>query len=411
MALLQSPLSSGAQTPLQPQAQQLSHSYMPSMHGLKSMDVAPMDQLPDLEFCHRLPKVELHAHLNGSLRDETILELLEERTLADLKAKGGAGGGDATDAEAMAAVALQAASVHILAHDKRTLKQCFQLFDTIHSIVSSPAIVTRITKECVEDFAKDNVKYLELRTTPRNDDLFKPREYVEAVLAGLKACEEEGVDCVTRLLLSINRSQPMWKARETVDLAIELAKSTKWVVGIDFSGNPTINSFVDFRELFQEAREAGLKVSIHAGEVPHPKDTDAILDFQPDRLGHMLVFDAKQQARLVKDCNIPIEICPTSNIRTLELEGIQDHPCLDNWLELQYPIVLCTDDKGVFGTTLTREYVLVARSYKISRYQVVKLVQGSLSYCFDAEAAKALKARFDVLCQEALTPHTSAAVA
>jgi len=96
----------------------------------------------DLDFIRRCPKVELHAHINGCIRDETILELLKKK----------------------GASAEEISKLRVQLGDERTLSQCFDLFSRIHTLVTSVEVVERVTREAIEDFAADNVRYLELRS-------------------------------------------------------------------------------------------------------------------------------------------------------------------------------------------------------------------------------------------------------
>lgn len=119
---------------------------------------------PDLlAFCKALPKVELHAHLNGSVRPTTLKQLALEKGLQ-------------ADADAVFESA-------------RTLSECFQVFDLIHQITTEANTIRRIARECCEDFASDGCAYLELRTTPKHRlgrECMTKRDYVEAVLDGIQ---------------------------------------------------------------------------------------------------------------------------------------------------------------------------------------------------------------------------------
>jgi adenosine deaminase len=96
---------------------------------------------------------------------------------------------------------------------------------------------------------------------------------------------------------------------------------------------------------------------------------------------------------------IPIEICPTSNALTLHLPDISHHPTLTPWITHGYPFVVCTDDQGVFGITLSEEYALVARSYSLERDAVCRLAMRAFDVTFstDAEFAAMRACALDVL--------------
>ncbi|KAK4755064.1 hypothetical protein SAY87_008821 [Trapa incisa] len=214
-----------------------------------------------------MPKVELHAHLNGSIRDSTLLELAR-----GLGEKG--------------AIVFSEVEQVILKRD-RSLKEVFRLFDLIHILTTDQSTVTRITKEVVEDFASENVVYLELRTTPKNNDSIgmTKHSYMEAVIKGLRAVTTVDVDfgchemesdasdvCIgsprkkiyIRLLLSIDRRESTASAMETVKLAMEMKELG--VVGIDLSGHPLVGEWITFLPALQFAREQGLSITVHCGE-------------------------------------------------------------------------------------------------------------------------------------------------
>lgn len=210
-----------------------------------------------------LPKIELHAHLNGSIRNSTLLELARE-----LGEKG---------------TIIFSDFEYVIRKDDRSLCEVFKLFDLIHIVTTDHKTITRITKEVVEDFAAENVVYLELRTTPkRNDSIgMSKRSYMEAVLEGLRSVSSNSLDinlssndtakCVAgtkkiyvRLLLSIDRRESTAAAMETVKLALEM-KDTG-VIGIDLSGNPTVGEWATFLPALKFAREQGLSVTLHCGE-------------------------------------------------------------------------------------------------------------------------------------------------
>uniref|UniRef100_A0A1D1Y2R1 Adenosine deaminase-like protein n=1 Tax=Anthurium amnicola TaxID=1678845 RepID=A0A1D1Y2R1_9ARAE len=284
------------------------------------------------EWCAAHPKIELHAHLNGSIRDSTLLELA--------KALGQKGVIVFEDVE------------HVITKSGRSLSECFMLFDLFHIITTDHTAVTRITKEVVEDFAAENVVYLELRTTPKKNEAkgMTKRSYMKAVLDGLRAVD--GVELVSslfitprentiksspindgycggkqkricvRLLLSIDRRESTAAAMETVNLALELCDSG--VVGIDLSGNPIIGEWQTFLPALRYAREKGLPITIHCGEVPNKEEVNAILDFCPNRIGHACCLEEDDWKKL-KSSKIPIEICLTSNVRTNLVSSINDH--------------------------------------------------------------------------------------
>ncbi|GAB4812986.1 hypothetical protein N2152v2_000032 [Parachlorella kessleri] len=349
--------------------------------------MAPSPQLftpEQLAFCQALPKVELHAHLNGSIRDSTI------RELAAAKLQGNNG---ALSLEEVEQLTQQAT---------RSLAECFRLFDVIHRITTDLATITRITAEVLEDFAAENVVYLELRTTPkaRPEYGMTKQSYLGAVLAGVQRWQaaQGSAAMLVRLLLSIDRRQSTEEALDTVRLAVSLRD--RGVVGIDLSGNPTAGEWGTWLPALDLARSQGLKVTLHAGEVPNAAETRAMLAWGPDRVGHMCCLDEELEQQLLGS-NIPLELCLSSNVITESVKSYQDHH-FAAFHGSGHPVVLCTDDSGVFATSLSREYAIAAAAFGISGEELAALALRGVDYTFLEEGEKAalrgaMRARVETL--------------
>ncbi|XP_047253835.1 N6-mAMP deaminase isoform X1 [Capsicum annuum] len=382
----------------------------------------------DMDWWVSMPKIELHAHLNGSIRDSTLLELARE--------VGDKGLVRFPDVE------------HVILKDDRSLTEVFKLFDLIHIITTDHETVTRITKEVIEDFAAENVVYLELRTTPKKNVSkgMNKKSYMEAVLDGLRAVTSVEVDIFNepnfdypanagiyarsndgasngsgkrkiyvRLLLSIDRRETTEAAMETVcssnlmhkeaegiyiDLTVHGLLTSLWlvkvklalemrhlgVVGIDLSGNPVIGEWLTFLPALEFAKEQGLLITLHCGEVPNLMEINAMLDFLPARIGHACCFGDEEWAKL-KSLKIPVEICLTSNIRTETISSVDIHHFADLYISGQ-PIVLCTDDSGVFSTSVSGEYSLASSSFGIQKREMFQLARNAVNFIFAGNKVK-----------------------
>ncbi|XP_074270112.1 N6-mAMP deaminase [Silene latifolia] len=356
----------------------------------------------DMECYVSMPKVELHAHLNGSVRDSTLLELAK-----DLGEKG---------------IIVFSDVEHVILKNDRSLVEVFKLFDLIHILTTDHNTVTRITKEVVEDFAAENVVYLELRTTPKRNELkgMTKRSYVEAVIEGLRGVCAVDIDfapadielekwdatCMNnasngltrkkiyvRLLLSIDRRETLEAALETVKLALEMRGNG--VVGIDLSGNPRVGDWKTFLLALVFAREQGLRVTLHCGEVPNQEEIHGMLDFHPERIGHACCLEEDAWNKL-KSMKIPVEICLTSNIRTNTISSVDAHHFADLY-KLKHPMTLCTDDSGVFSTSLSKEYAIAATAFNLGKKEMFQLARNAVDFSFAEErVVKQLKKLFDI---------------
>ncbi|MCO5588559.1 hypothetical protein L7F22_042516 [Adiantum nelumboides] len=241
-------------------------------NGTSAVGAQPYTE-EQLDFCRRLPKVERHAHLNGSVRQSTLQELYEKTSE-----------GTSTSS---------AASVAIAKGDTRNLSEMFAVFGVVHRVVRGAELLTRVTREVLEDMSADGVVYAELRTTPREhqDVGLDKRAYIEAVLQGIEEHRRLAKDgaCIARLILSIDRKDPVTVAEDTVNLAIEYGN--RGVVGLDLCGDPALGWGrwrQDWEPAFERGRkQAGLKVTLHAAEMAGMDEEMAdMLAWGPDSLGH-----------------------------------------------------------------------------------------------------------------------------
>lgn len=152
----------------------------PSPSGTGPSDAGCVCVAPSLSWIQSLPKVEMHAHLSGSVKDSTIRAMLREEAEA---------AGTPLDA---AAASSEPSCLSTFISGERTLSQCFEVFSLLHRLLSSLDAVARVTREVIADFAADEVVYLELRTTPRALPArgTSKREYVQTVVDAIRECEK-----------------------------------------------------------------------------------------------------------------------------------------------------------------------------------------------------------------------------
>ncbi|XP_017328849.1 adenosine deaminase-like protein isoform X1 [Ictalurus punctatus] len=332
-----------------------------------------MDTEADL-FYRQIPKVELHAHLNGSVSFATMEKLIARKPHLNIESSGTA----------------------IRSGQRRTLAECFEVFKVIHQLVDSEEDILMVAKSVIEEFAADGVKYLELRSTPREEAKtgLSKRRYIETVLEAIHQCKQEGVDIDVRFLVAVDRRNGPEVAMETVKLTEDFMLSSDGVVvGLDLSGDPTVGHGKDLLPALQRARNSGLKLALHMSEVPSQKEeSELLLDLPPDRIGHgtFLHPEAGGSDSLVdkiSKLNIPLELCLTSNVKGQTVPSYDKHH-FQYWYERQHPCVLCTDDKGVFCTDLSQEYQLTASTFGLSQEAVWSLSLQAIHCSFAPEALK-----------------------
>ncbi|KAL7885561.1 hypothetical protein AOLI_G00058560 [Acnodon oligacanthus] len=332
-----------------------------------------MDREADF-FYRQLPKVELHAHLNGSVSFETMEKLIARKPHLNIE-------------HSMTA---------IRSGQRRTLDECFQVFKVIHQLVDSEEDILMVAKAVIQEFAADGVKYLELRSTPREETKtgLSKRRYIESVIEAIRQCKQEDVDIDVRFLVAIDRRNGPEVAMETVKLAEGfMLSSDGLIVGLDLSGDPAVGHGKDFLPALQRAKNCGLKLALHLSEIPSQKEeSELLLDLPPDRIGHGTFLHPEvggSDSLVDKVCkqNIPIELCLTSNVKGQTVPSYDKHH-FQYWYERGHPCVLCTDDKGVFCTDLSQEYQLAASTFGLSQEAIWLLSQQAIQCSFAPEAVK-----------------------
>lgn len=154
--------------------------------------------------------------------------------------------------------------------------------------------------------------------------------------------------------------------------------------------------------MFHRARALGLKITVHVAELHNTDDTHTVAEtFMPERLGHACCLSEKDWLLLLKQ-RIPVEICPTSNLKTLAVTTLQEHP-FARYLASGHPMIICTDDKGVFNTTLSEEYFFMALAHQLTRKQLYDLALQGLPHVFEQSPAihSALRNTFEAFLETA----------
>ena len=336
-----------------------------------------MEQDCNLDYCHKLPKVELHAHANGSLNDELLLKLLK-------KSKSNHDGD------------YNLSSMIIKKGEQRTMSEGFEMFKIIQQLVNCQEVLFDCVKEVIGDFAADGVKYLELRSTPRDVQStgLTKRLYFETVLKAIQSyCDDDSTLAIdVRYLPSIDRKFSLENAYEIVELAQEFQLSTdNLIAGVDFSGNPYINDAANYFEPLLYAKKSGLKLAVHMAEVDgHDEESRKLLCLPPDRIGHgtYLLNDCSLYKPVLEQ-KIPLEICMTSNVKTKTAPADYSKHHLFWWYcKNRHPCLLGTDDKGVFATSLSKEYHIAANAMNLSRKQLFDWSKETINFIFADNATK-----------------------
>jgi adenosine deaminase len=299
------------------------------------------------ELLWELPKVDLHCHLDGSLRPRTVLELAQER---GVKLPAG------TVEELTPHVQVGAACA--------TLEECLNVFKTVYPLLRDAAALERVAYELCEDSASENIRHLEVRYAPMLNAApgFGPQETVEAVLRGLRRGRQDfGVSSgVILCLFRSHGSKENRAAFETLKrfYRADAGLDSPSVVGMDLAGDEGRFPIREYAEFFEEAAALEIPATCHAGETPGTSNLKDALELGVRRIGHgtQLPTDPDLVAEVAKR-RLPIEISLTSNLRTSAVSDLRSHPARELYRR-GVRLSFNTDDRGLFGIDLTHEYGL-----------------------------------------------------
>ncbi|KAI1451900.1 Metallo-dependent hydrolase [Annulohypoxylon moriforme] len=323
---------------------------------------------PGLNFTS-MPKIELHAHLSGSISRQCLHEIWEVKKAAGK-----------TNLEDPLLVMPPGR------HDY-DLKTFFPLFSSyIYHLINDVRSLEHSTKSVVRDFARDGVVYLELRTTPRAMPTagLDKAGYVEAVLRAIEDAQEEAPTLHTRLILSIDRRNTLDEAGDVVALA-KLFRS-RGVVAVDLCGDPTKGDVSLFTPVIREAQAAGLKVTIHFAEAEasaSEAELNTIMSWMPDRLGHVIHVPETVKRQIAEREGIGLELCLSCNVHAKMIVGSFEAHHFGEWWCVNGPIVVpCTDDVGVFGSPLSNEWKLIQDHFNLQGEEILELAKKGIGAIF-----------------------------
>ncbi|OBZ79487.1 Adenosine deaminase-like protein [Grifola frondosa] len=305
-----------------------------------------------VEFLQRLPKAELHAHLNGSIPLPVLRELAYEFLAENIS----------NPAHDVALPDLVRTGVEQLQRGVvlGEIHQFFALFPAIYALTSTPDALRRAAHAVLGHFLScsdgyPQAAYLELRTTPRETPSMNRLRYLEVVLDEVEKYPREQA----ALIVSLDRRMSPAVSMECVEHAIYLKKGGRRVVGIDLCGDPKAGNMDEFAQQFRTAKEAGLGITLHIAETEDcpAAETLQLLSYEPDRLGHATFLDEAAK-KIVHTKEMCIEICLSSNLLCKTVPTLDDHH-IRYYLGHDHPIVVCTDDILPFRNSLLGEYALL----------------------------------------------------
>ena len=327
-------------------------------------------------FVRALPKVQLHCHLEGTIRAETFRELAALRGVVSARA---AGPLDATYAFG-------------------TFGEFLLTFAEVCKALQQPEDYARIAREYVADAVAQNVRYAEPFVSPSVWTFFHPRLDVAETFAAIRAefdlaRRERGLEIA--LICDLTRNFGVERAMATARTAVAVAEGGYGVVGIGLGGDEASFPPAPYAGAFAFARAAGLRTVAHAGEAAGADSVrDAVEVLGAERIGHgVRALEDPAVVALLAERGVALELCPTSNRLTGAVPAGAPHPIA----ELDARGVLCTidaDDPTLFSTTLEHEYELVGA--QCGRTSLVRFARNAIEASFAPPERKAqLRTAFD----------------
>jgi adenosine deaminase len=334
----------------------------------------------------RMPKAELHLHLDGSIRPTTALELARERGLDE-----------GLDLDGMRS--------RLTAPERCTDQaELLRAFDLPIAILQDTDSLERTAAELVWDVAADGTRYAEIRWAPalHTGKGLSIQDVIEAVVRGVQHATQTTADSgaaapVIRLIAVAIRTHDPETSRRVATTAAEFIG--RGVTGFDLAGvEAAMPDPLFHREAFAVAQAVGLGITVHAGEWDGPDQVRHALELRPTRIAHGAV--AADDPALVGELisrRVTLDLCPTSNVQAGVYQDVSVHP-LPRLLRGGVPVTLSTDDRTVSTLTLPREYGRVRLKCGLSFAELWAMNRHALDVAFlhDDEAARAsLRAEFE----------------
>lgn len=319
----------------------------------------------------KLPMIDLHVHLDGSVRPETLKELAMEQGMP-LPA--------ACDEELVARMQI----------DERcgSLKEYLSKFDFVLPYLQTAEALERTAFETAEQCARQNGRYIEVRFAPllHTRKGLTADEAIGSVLAGLKRGEER-FGILAKGIAICMRHHSVMDNLEVVEAAA--AFKTGGLVAVDLAGDEASYPPLLHEEAFNLAHRLGMPVTIHAGEAAGAENiADAVLRLGARRIGHgVRARENPEVLKLVQEEGIPLELCPVSNIQTKAVPDWGRYP-IREYFERGLVLTVNTDNPTVSGTTLHREYTVLAERFGFGPRETASLIMNSVRAAFVEGAEK-----------------------
>jgi aminodeoxyfutalosine deaminase len=307
------------------------------------------------DFVRRLPKAELHLHLEGSVEPETLHELDPSTPLAELQGL----------------------------YQYEDFDAFLRTFGAVGKRLRGPADYALITRRLLERLAAQNVRYAEI-IIAAGVVLWKGHDFAPIFDAIVGAARESEVE--VRWIFDAVRQFGLEPATQVAEWAAE--RQDRGVVALGIGGSELRGPAEWFGDTFAWAKREGLRLVAHAGEGTSAESIRAALAIGAERIGHG-ISAIKDEAlmRVLRERNVPLEVCVTSNLVTGVVKSVPEHP-LRRLYDAGVPITLNTDDPAMFRCTLVGEYELAAREFGFTEAELRGIAENGFRYAFKQSRAR-----------------------
>lgn len=300
-----------------------------------------------------MKKIELHVHLDGSVRPKTVSELLNY-DIKDVKSK------------------------MMVTSDTKDLTEYLTKFDLPIKAMQTKDNLKRIAKELALDLKDDDVIYAEVRFAPilHTKEGLSLDEVVSSVLEGIKSVNEIKINLILCMMRGFSNEDNL----KTIMVAKKFLNNG--VVGLDLAGDEKKYKTSDYESLFKIANDNNIPFTIHAGEIDSSLSVLDAINFGAKRIGHgIAIVNDKKALSLVKEKNVFLEVCPTSNVDTKAVLSYENHPIKELYLK-GVKVTINTDDRTVSNITLSKEYKKLKEYFNFNDEDFLNLNINAISSSF-----------------------------
>ena len=306
-----------------------------------------------------MKKIELHVHLDGSIRPSTVCDILN----LDLK---------------------YVKENMVVKSNNNDLAEYLSKFDLPIKVMQTKDNLKRISKELALDLKNDGIIYAEIRFAPQKHTLkgLNLDDVISSVLDGLKSVKE----IKTNVILCMMR----WDSFQKNKGVIEICKKYlgNGVVALDLAGDEKKYKTSDYKSLFEIAKKEKIPFTIHAGEADNYESVMDAISFGAKRIGHGInIIENNDVINEVIKNKVTLEICPTSNVQTKAVESYEKHP-IKKLYEKGVLLTINTDNNTVSNTTLSKEYELLEKHFNFTKEDFYKFNVNAVNASFISSKEK-----------------------